>query len=504
MKSLLQNQRGIIPLSLPIFLTGILLLVPVFGEISAKRPSHPYLHPPKKPEGVTLPPEEWFTQKLDHFDQAETRTWSQRYYKNLDFYQPGGPVFLMIGGEGPADAIWMVEGAWITYAQQLNAALLQLEHRFYGKSHPTEDSSVENLVYLSSEQALADLAEFTVKMKEELGFTDNKWIAFGGSYPGSLAAWYRLKYPDLVHASIATSAPLIAQLDFREYLEVVRNSLASESDERCNEAIQQATDEIGMLLGRPTGWHLISDEFRLCTVLDGTIKEDVSNMHELLAENIEGVVQYNKDNRAFEGVKDTNITINFVCDIMSSVELGTPVARYAAINSLLLDIHGRECFEHQYSVMIEEYKKTNWDQGAVGGRSWFYQTCSEFGWYQGSDSTEQPFGDKFPLEFFTQMCQDIYGPSFTVEFIQEAIDKTNAKYGGLTPEVTRVAFVNGNIDPWHALGITSDLSSEAPAIFIQGTAHCANMYPPTPDDLPQLTEAREKIFALIQQWLSEE
>ena len=34
----------------------------------------------------------------------------QRYFVNDSFYEPGGPVFLMIGGEGTASPIWMVEG----------------------------------------------------------------------------------------------------------------------------------------------------------------------------------------------------------------------------------------------------------------------------------------------------------------------------------------------------------------------------------------------------------
>lgn len=43
----------------------------------------------------------------------------------------------MIGGEGEAQPIWMVQGAWIHYAREMNALCYQLEHRFYGKSRPT-------------------------------------------------------------------------------------------------------------------------------------------------------------------------------------------------------------------------------------------------------------------------------------------------------------------------------------------------------------------------------
>ena len=57
---------------------------------------------------------------------------------NASFYEPGGPAFLMIGGEGPANPIWMVQGSWIDYAKKHKAICFQLEHRFYGESHPTE------------------------------------------------------------------------------------------------------------------------------------------------------------------------------------------------------------------------------------------------------------------------------------------------------------------------------------------------------------------------------
>lgn len=46
-------------------------------------------------------------------------------------------MFLMIGGEGAANPAWMQYGTWLTYAEKLGALCLMLEHRFYGKSHPT-------------------------------------------------------------------------------------------------------------------------------------------------------------------------------------------------------------------------------------------------------------------------------------------------------------------------------------------------------------------------------
>ena len=107
-----------------------------------------------------MPPALWFEQTLDHFHPTDSRVWQQRYFVNDSFYEPGGPIFLMIGGEGPANPIWMVEGSWMDYAKEHKALCFQLEHRFYGESHPTEDLSVKNLVYLTSTQALADLATF--------------------------------------------------------------------------------------------------------------------------------------------------------------------------------------------------------------------------------------------------------------------------------------------------------------------------------------------------------
>ncbi|KAG5889732.1 hypothetical protein JTB14_010206 [Gonioctena quinquepunctata] len=159
----------------------------------------------------------WFTQTLDHFNPNDERTWQQRYYVNADFSnQTSNKIaFLLIEGEEEAILYWIVNGSTIEYAEKVNAICFQLEHRYYGESHPTEDLSTENLQFLTSQQALADLAFFVEAMNSEYELSsDVKWIAFGGSYAGNLAAWLRQKYPHLIHGAMSASGPLLAQLDF--------------------------------------------------------------------------------------------------------------------------------------------------------------------------------------------------------------------------------------------------------------------------------------------------
>jgi len=85
-----------------------------------------------------LPEAHWFTQRLDHFDDSNTKTWQQRFFYNDSFHKkPDGPVFVMIGGEGEANPIWLTVGDMMKNAQLFGAFTLLLEHRFYGKSQPT-------------------------------------------------------------------------------------------------------------------------------------------------------------------------------------------------------------------------------------------------------------------------------------------------------------------------------------------------------------------------------
>jgi len=360
--------------------------------------------------------------------------------------------------------------------------------------------STKNLRYLSSEQALADLASFIESKNKELHLSDtNKWILFGGSYPGSLAAWFRLKYPHLAYGSVASSAPLLAQINFKEYLGVVTDSLeTSKQGSMCTAAIREAVTELETLV-QSDAYKTIEKSFKLCGPLNTDNDLDVSNLFQSLTDHFEGVVQYNKDNRDFSGA---NITIDTLCDIMTDSSLGSYLDRYAVVNSLLLESSKEECLDYPYMTFINEMRLTDWNSSAAeGGRQWTYQTCTEFGYYQSSDLERQPFGKHFPIEFFIRQCADIFGSRFNLELLQRAIDRTNMIYGGLALKLDRVVFPNGSIDPWHALGMTTNSTGNVP-IYIQGTAHCADMYAPSEKDSPELIAARKTIEFFLGYWLS--
>ena len=48
------------------------------------------------------------------------------------------------------------------------------------------------------------------------------------------------------------------------------------------------------------------------------------------------------------------------------------------------------------------------------------------------------------------------------------IEDSNSYYGAKELDVDNVVFVHGSIDPWHAMGRTTDLNEDAPAIMIEG------------------------------------
>jgi len=133
---------------------------------------------------------------------------------------------------------------WET-AREFDATVVFAEHRYYGESMPYGQNSYDNksrLGYLTSQQALADYVDLISHLKRRGSprhtseaaagpqpRCGNPVIAFGGSYGGMLAAWFRIKYPAVVEGFVDRGSVYYSDraLDGRYTATAVWNAISS-------------------------------------------------------------------------------------------------------------------------------------------------------------------------------------------------------------------------------------------------------------------------------------
>ncbi|KAI1399038.1 peptidase S28, partial [Hypoxylon fuscum] len=112
-------------------------------------------------------------------------------------------------------------------AQEMGAAVVVLEHRYWGESSPFENLTAANLQYLTLENSIKDNTYFASNFDTPFDTTgkssakDAPWIFTGGSYPGALAGWIAAKDPGTFWAYYGTSGVVEAIGDFWQYFEPV-------------------------------------------------------------------------------------------------------------------------------------------------------------------------------------------------------------------------------------------------------------------------------------------
>ncbi|KAJ4455439.1 putative Thymus-specific serine protease [Paratrimastix pyriformis] len=469
------------------FLTAFLCFSVVLGVSRTKQHFQTLLWQEAEGEATNgAAPELWFTQqKLNHFDLSDSRTWSQKYYVNDSFWGgPGSPIFLMLGGEGPVNPN-CVGGRFVfaDWAQKFKAMAICVEHRFYGKSIPTKDVSTDSLKYLSSDQALADYALFRQFIAQKYNAPASKWIAFGGSYSGSLAAWQRIKYPHLFAGALASSAPVLAKEDYPEYFDVVQKSLGP----ACASRVQQATAKVDALLDTPAGRRQLEQLFGTCDPISSD--QDAQQFAESISDPICGVVQYNLDNNGHK------MNIDQMCSLLTAGS--DPLQAYANAIQVVNNQTGGSCIDSSYQAMLRQMRDTSPSSEFLSSRSWTYQTCIEFGYFQRTKDGMSPFSTRITLPFFEQICKDVYGAPLIPDTAW-----INTYYGATHPVATNIVYPNGGVDPWHVLGVLEDISPEQPHYLIQNTAHCADLYAPRDSDDGQLKTFRQQALMLLQKWLA--
>lgn len=457
-------------------------------------------------------------QPLDHFDDSWSEhvnaTLLQRYFytnrhvsaaPNLPTY-----AFLCVGGEGPAlSAHALIDsvhcsGDMLELANRLSEKasvhLFALEHRYYGLSYPQffdvhgntiPALATANLVFLSSKQALADLAHFV--QTRDLP-ADTKWVTFGGSYPGFLAAMARQFYPTLIHAAVSSSSPVHILLDFVGYKERQAWDLQYETIGGRSECLQIVLDGHEELIDAiATDSDQVAKLFHICS--PSKFRER-RNIQVFLGDGVVDIPAQSNDPSCSKDLCNLQKVCEFL--IASQNEGDSAIQSLAKLANeqrttpcATVDWHA---FLHDISSTVIE--KENW-------RSWVWQTCTEFGYYQTcEDESVCPFSRGLhTIDMDYEICQVAY--NLTQRDVEQNIADTIEWYGDIRKRTTRVLSVNGDVDPWSVLAILDSEDPRMPAHVVKGASHHFWTHPPKETDNQEIRDARDIIHLKVMEWLEE-
>ncbi|KAH8805723.1 serine carboxypeptidase S28-domain-containing protein [Xylogone sp. PMI_703] len=446
---------------------------------------------------------------VDHFhneSRYEPHTndkFNLRYWFDASYYKAGGPVIVLQSGEtdGTARLPYLQKGLLHQMIQATHGIGVVLEHRYYGTSIPTPDLSTENLRFLTTEQALADEAYFAQNVVFEglehvnLKAPHTAYIGYGGSYAGAFNAFLRKVYPDVFWGTISSSGVTEAIYDYWEYYEPIRVY----GPPTCISNVQKITHMVDNIITNPKNSGKVKELKTAFGLPNVTYNDDFASV---LSFGVQGWQSKNWD----PAVNDLSFDW-FCANISSKSELYKHSSSLKSTVKDLLTVGG---YGHEVSTLTVPV--LNWigwlydnevapcasegssqdacfsthipefysqDDITQDWRSWPYQYCTEYGFLQtgsGVPANQLPLLSRtIDLAWSSIICVEAFNITTPPD-----TDRVN-KYGGFDISYPRLAFIDGERDPWrpatpHAFPFNSTAHNrvstiDEPFILIQGAVH---------------------------------
>lgn len=419
-----------------------------------------------------------FNQTLDHFTLSNQRFFEQRCFINDNFiaHQSNFPIIVYIGGESELSSTKVEGGSIIQVANNTNALIVGLEHRFFGKSQPFDRISSKELKYLTVDQALEDLATYISYLRKTY-CTNNtcKVLVVGGSYSGALSSWFRLYYPHLADFSWSSSAPVNIKEKFPEYDASLASTLRK-YNEFCYTNTKLLLSSYHQIVASQNTQR-IAEFFNKYSIPDSVdLYSSLSIIHDILAY----AVQYNKNYQLigeYCAHQNTDTPNEQALRDLSTTVLNR---LYATIDSLDPFIYNEEDPYGDHADM----------------RCWTWMTCNELGWF----STTAGFLSSFINKSYHQrLCATLFD-NMTVG----DIESVSLRYGGTKPRSTYVVFTHGLDDPWSKVGVESVDKSYSQYLFkIKGGSHCEDLSAEGKGDSEDLISVRNDVVKILTNWLKD-
>ncbi|KAH9886026.1 peptidase S28 [Cubamyces lactineus] len=475
-----------------------------------------------KTTGDTLPPLDTvyhFDQLIDH-DDPSLGTFQQRYWVAPQYYQPGGPILLMNGGEGDATELiayltnYTITG-WL--AEKFNGTVVLIEHRFFGESNPYANLSAESLRVLTLQQSIDDYEYFLKNVHlpipggDQVGPDKAPWILFGGSYSGALASYTMYNKPGLFAAGYASSGVVEAITDYWQYYEIVRQFMP----QNCSADIQAVIAHVDKTLesGSDAEIQSLKDTFGL-----GNVTHNVD-----FAWALEGVLTLWQNLQLAPGPNDTFYSFCDALEVKDGEVAGEDgwglEHALAAWGSYYKDgpFLQSECESlgiSSLSTCLNSYDPTSdlYTNITVNNwyRSWRWLLCNEIGfWASGApENTPTLVSRLVTPSYFESQCTYYFPEAFSSPPDTDALTAlTNKRYGGWNVTTERLIFANGLRDPWRDTTVAADgstnLGSDLNPHLLGEGFHASDMSILEGDANPSVRAVQLKTLQYLSQWLSE-
>ncbi|KAF9597311.1 hypothetical protein IFM89_017095 [Coptis chinensis] len=432
----------------------------------------------------------YYAQTLDHFNYRPDSytTFQQRYMMNSKHWagaNTSSPILVYFGAEAPIDNDVENVGFLNSYAPELNALIVFIEHRYYGKSMPFGSfeeaySNTSTLGYFNSAQALADYAEVLVSLKKNLSAESSPVIVIGGSYGGMLASWFRLKYPHIGLGALASSAPILyfEGLTPHEQYYLIATKDYKEASMNCYNTIRQSWSKIDKIASKSDGLSLLSQKFKICNPINASseLKDQLERMYTSAA-------QYDKP---------PIYPVKMICDAIDVASKRTTDILSRILAGVVAFKGNKKCYDLNQII-------TEADLG------WRWQTCTDLVIPMGRehDNTMFPISP-FILKDLTESCQAVFGVDVTprphwivTEFGGHGIKNVLKKFG------SNIIFSNGLRDPYSGGGVLQNISNSVVAILTTNGSHTLDLLTPSKDDPKWLVGMRASEISIVKGWIAE-
>ena len=388
-----------------------------------------------------------YTVPLDHFDPKNPANISLRYWIVDSAWNKSSeaPLILYMPDEATGGS---PENRAASLATKFGGVEVHTEHRFFGETLPEGGLSDENLMFLTVEQNLQDVAKLAKHVKKQLNLT-GPVVATGCSYAGASACWLRTAHPDVIDASISGSGPIKAKLDFYEYDQSISRTLGALSPE-CQEQMSLTMKAFAELWeASNSSRDALKMSFLMISSV-GTPMGDVDFLY-MLADSVAYSVQYG-DSKA-------------VCAALDALSPNaSTIERTSSWAHFVLSAYGT-------TWATSEWYDSEWMRDvtrAGSGRAWYWMTCSQLGYLQTVPHSEPPTRMRpraLTPELLKQQCEYIFPRASRLE---KNIEEFNERYGGDKPQnknASRVVFLTYADDPWRPLQPEVALSDSLPMLL---------------------------------------